>query len=87
MNFSAVDYQRLSYYARQHHARFKSYVEVHGVTCQACGGYGGEVEPILDDGTGPWHECGYCEGVGMTTRRIRGLWLTHQRQAKREHRA
>ncbi|MFA5238235.1 MAG: hypothetical protein WC476_00825 [Phycisphaerae bacterium] len=29
-----------------------------------CHGSGGEKEVILDDGSGPWYECGYCEGKG-----------------------
>jgi hypothetical protein len=32
--------------------------------CPACHGYGGETEITLDDGTGPWMECGFCEGTG-----------------------
>jgi hypothetical protein len=32
--------------------------------CPACGGLGGDVEPVLDDGTGPWMECGFCQGRG-----------------------
>jgi len=32
--------------------------------CPACKGYGGELDPILDDGSGPWYECGFCKGEG-----------------------
>lgn len=34
------------------------------VKCRVCGGAGGEVEPVLDDGSGPWYPCGFCEGHG-----------------------
>ena len=36
--------------------------------CPWCNGYGGEVEPVLDDGTGPWYICGYCDGKGTMSR-------------------
>lgn len=32
--------------------------------CLSCGGEGGETNVILDDGTGPWDECGFCRGSG-----------------------
>ena len=32
--------------------------------CPACQGAGGEIEPILDYGQGPWYTCGYCKGTG-----------------------
>ncbi len=34
------------------------------VQCPMCGGMGGEKTPILDDGSGPWEECGYCGSTG-----------------------
>lgn len=34
--------------------------------CKVCNGEGGEREIILDDGTGPWHSCGFCSGTGKT---------------------
>jgi hypothetical protein len=32
--------------------------------CPECKGEGGEKEIILDDGSGPWYECGFCNGKG-----------------------
>jgi hypothetical protein len=37
--------------------------------CPSCHGAGGEVEPILDDGTGPWYDCCFCNGKGELTRK------------------
>ena len=37
--------------------------------CPSCHGYGGETERILDDGTGPFQECGFCQGTGVITDR------------------
>ncbi len=34
------------------------------VHCPMCHGSGGEIEPILDFGQGPWHDCGFCKGKG-----------------------
>ena len=48
--------------------------------CQACGGAGGFVEPILDDGTGPFETCGYCLGVGYISAWLRGYWLREQKE-------
>ena len=31
--------------------------------CPVCHGAGGEVDVILNDGTGPWEECGFCKGT------------------------
>ena len=70
-----VDYPRWRYAMNQHHARYVRYVTAHGLPCQACSGRGGERYVILDDGTGPWEPCGWCEGTGMVTRRTRGAWL------------
>jgi hypothetical protein len=69
------DYRRWDYYTLQHHARYKAFVEWHGILCQDCGGAGGSVEPVLDDGSGPWEACGWCEGTGKVTRWLRGEWL------------
>jgi hypothetical protein len=41
--------------------------------CPACHGLGGEVDVILDDGTGPFETCGYCKGKGE----IKGNWFYH----------
>ena len=50
--------------------------------CQECGGSGGEVIPICDDGTGPFEECGFCEGTGLMTPHLRGFWLRWKKQNK-----
>jgi len=80
------DYIRGAYVYRQHHARYVRYVEAHGLWCQSCGGAGGEVDVIHDDGTGPWEPCGWCEGTGKVTRWVRGLWLRTMRDERRQRR-
>jgi hypothetical protein len=71
------EYFRRGEYHRRHHVRYKAYVAIkgNGFTCQECGGAGGETEPVLDDGSGPWYGCGFCEGTGLVTRWMRGQWL------------
>ena len=44
------------------------------VQCQGCHGNQGEVDVILDDGTGSFEECGYCKGTGRTTRMM-NMWI------------
>jgi hypothetical protein len=80
-----VDYARLAYYRRRHHARYERYVEnmPRKLLCQECKGYGGERVALLDDGSGPWEECGWCEGTGLVTGIIRGRWLAYRRAEKR----
>ena len=84
MNF---DYAKDFYYSHQHFLRFEKYVEREGLTCQDCGGMGGEVEDILGYGQGPWYECGWCLGTGRVTRWLRGQWLKYKREDAREKRA
>lgn len=78
------DYARLDYEWRAHHARYKRYVESlqPKLWCQECGGAGGFVEPVLDDGSGPTETCGWCEGTGLVTPHIRGVWLGYKRDSK-----
>lgn len=85
-NVEHPNYRRIDYVYRQHHARFARYVDAHGLVCQDCGGRGGERDVILDDGTGPWESCGWCEGTGRVTRWLRALWLRckHEEKRKRE---
>lgn len=66
----------------RHHARFRRYVERFKLCCQECGGAGGEKEVILDDGSGPWHSCGFCEGTGYVSPWMRGQWLRWKRMEK-----
>lgn len=73
--------RRLSY-QRRHHERYVKRIECEGLVCQDCGGAGGYKEVILDDGSGPWFECGWCEGTGKVTRWLRGLWLRCKREEK-----
>ena len=48
------------------------------VQCQGCHGQGGGVDVILDDGSGPSEECGYCKGTGRTTRWM-NCWIMRWR--------
>ena len=66
---------------RRHTARFARYVEaqIPRLMCQECGGAGGWTEPVMDDGSGPWSQCGWCEGTGYVTRWLRGAWLREQK--------
>ena len=48
------------------------------IGCPGCGSMGGRIDPILEDGSGPWEECGYCEGSGFVDRIMWGAvmqWL------------
>lgn len=76
------DYQRWYYSLDQHRKRWARRVENQRpkLVCQDCKGMGGEVDRILDDGTGPWMQCGWCEGVGYVTPHRRGEWLRYRRQ-------
>lgn len=74
----------MTYQHRQWLARYRRYVQAHGLLCQECGGGGGETVPILDDGTGPFEECSWCAGTGLVTRRGRGEWLRYKRQLRKE---
>jgi hypothetical protein len=76
------DYKKLREYEYRHHKRYEKYVEAEGLFCQDCGGSGGETEAILDDGTGPWFECGWCEGTGKVTKWLRGQWLKYRKDLK-----
>jgi len=77
-----IDYPRISYEYRQHHERFKVFVKEKGLFCQECGGSGGEMIPVLDDGSGPFETCGWCEGTGLVTPFIRGAWLSYRKEQK-----
>ncbi len=82
MTDQAPDYPRLSFEWRSHHARFRRYVETHGLPCQDCGGRGGHGGFSME--SGPPEPCGWCESTGLTTRWLRGLWLSFKREAKRK---
>lgn len=51
-------------------------------SCQECRGEGGKTESILEDGSGPWEVCGWCEGTGLVTKWTAGEWLRMMKQAK-----
>lgn len=78
MNFY---YKKWQYYYNFHHQRFKNRIEQmkKKLVCQECRGEGGYKEIILDDSSGPWFECGWCEGIGYVTPWIRGQWLRLKR--------
>lgn len=79
------DYRRWDYVRREHHRRYAAYVEVHGFTCQDCGGAGGDIDVVIPEtGQGPWEPCGWCEGTGYVTRWIRGYWLRWKAEEKRK---
>ena len=79
-----VNYAKLQYRYWQHFERYRRRVEAMQpkLICQECGGSGGGVEPVLDDGTGPFEACGLCEGTGYLTPHRRGLWLRWKREEK-----
>ena len=78
----SVDYARVDYLRNCHWKRYSRHVDIHGLVCQECGGDGGEIEPVLDYGQGPWISCGFCEGTGLVTRWMRGQWLRWKKEAK-----
>lgn len=82
----ATDWAKRDWYLLHHSRRFKHRIEVLGdaQSCPACKGAGGEVEPILDDGSGPFLTCGLCEGHGDTTHWLAMMWLRMLKVAKRE---
>jgi hypothetical protein len=84
LDFAKIDYAKFWAKQRYHHERYKRRVESmpRKLPCQACHGMGGEIEPVLDTGEGPWEECGWCEGTGLLTPWLRGLWLREQRPRK-----
>lgn len=81
-----VDYPRLDYYHRHHHDRLERFVTNRKpfLMCMECLGRKGYVEPVLDDGSGPFIYCGWCEGVGAMSPHARGLWLTYKRKEKHD---
>ena len=74
-----------AWYYQQHHPRYVLRVTwtTDSYPCQDCHGAGGESDVVLpEEGTGPWEECGWCEGTGRITRWRRGLWLRTKREEK-----
>lgn len=83
-NHEHPNYARLRYVHEQHHTRYLRYVEAHGMTCQACGGMGGDFYTAYCE---PPEPCGWCETTGKVTRWLRGLYLRTMREGKRRRRA
>jgi len=77
-------YAKIKEYSRRQHIRYKRFVEAKGLTCQECGGMGGEHEDILQWFDGPWVDCGWCQGTGKVTPWLRGQWLKYKREKKNE---
>lgn len=79
-----VNYAKFDNDLSRHHARYVRFVNSLSkkLTCQECGGAGGEIEPVLDDGTGPFERCGMCEGTGLVTPHMRGLWLKWKKEER-----
>ena len=79
-----IDYSKENFYRHLSYLRFKRRVEAQKpqLVCQECRGAGGWTEPILDDGTGPFEQCGWCHGTGLLTPYLRGQWLKCRREEK-----
>lgn len=76
-------YARLDWRNARHHERFDRRVKQTKITCQDCGGSGGEIEVVTDYGEGPWVDCGWCEGTGYVTPWLRGAWMRMKKQEKK----
>ena len=74
-----VNYAKLRWRWHSQAERFKRRVATSKLLCQECRGAGGWTEPVLDDGSGPWEQCGWCWGTGKVTPWLRGQWLRCQR--------
>lgn len=84
MIVGGYDYAKHSWRFHQHAVRYAARAKRDGLICQECGGSGGYVEPILDDGSGPFETCGYCLGGGFVTCWVRGQWLKDRREIRRK---
>lgn len=80
MREKPVDYKRLDYQYRQHHARYARRAKADGLICQECGGRG--YDGSYSSYSEPPEPCGWCETTGYVTRWMRGLWLRCQKQWK-----
>ena len=80
----SYDYAKLYYYSMQHRKRYISRVEctIDSMSCQDCHGLGGYTEPVLDDGSGPFYECGWCYGTTKVTKWVRGAWLRSRKRVE-----
>lgn len=80
MRNETPDFARSAYRWHEHHRRYVRHVESMPMKlgCQDCGGRGGFVD-VVCDGQGPWEPCGFCEGTGLQTPYLRGLYLRWRR--------
>ena len=78
-----IDYARLDYLQRTHRERYIRHVRLmeKPLPCQECCGSGGWTEYVIAN-SGPWVECGWCEGTGLLTPHLRGQWLRYKRREK-----
>lgn len=78
------EYIRRDYESQRHATRRRRYIEAmpRKLVCQDCRGEGGWTEAILDDGTGPSYDCGWCGGLGYQTPWERGEWLRLKKAKK-----
>lgn len=78
------DYYKKDYYYFYSDARRQNTLAKRDkvLICQDCGGAGGEIEPVLDYGAGPWVVCGWCRGIGELLPWERGQWLKMKREEK-----
>ncbi len=76
-----INYYKLDYDRFRHFERWKKRINSmpKKLVCQECAGAGGEVEVVLDDGTGPFYSCGWCEGIGYVDNYRRGEWLRYRK--------
>ena len=81
----SCDYAKLHWSWKERHERLARRVasQPHPLTCQECGGAGGETDVILDDGSGPWEQCGWCEGIGKILPHRRSEWLRYKRSVRK----
>ena len=80
---ASTNYSRLSWKYRQHHERWKRYVETRKprLTCQDCGGVGQVNTGAVPAELGvEYVNCGGCEGTGYVDGRRRGEWLRSRRE-------
>lgn len=70
-------FARLSSYYQRHHKRYVEFTQNlrHRLTCQECSGIGNYTEIVDIELGGPTYECGWCEGTGLITPYLRGVWL------------
>lgn len=81
-----VDYPRVRYERGRRHERYRRFVEgmEWKLVCQECRGSGGDHPNYLS--YDPGEQCGFCEGTGLVTPWLRGLWLGWKREEKRGRR-